>query len=127
MNKTLNAFRALLIGSLLAAAPASHASDSEQAFLAAEAGDYGKATAAWSALADAGNAEAQFNLGLMYHSGVVGDVNESEAVKWYQKSAQSGYSKAQEFLAVAYREGWFGLPRDKQQADFWLKQLDAAN
>lgn len=124
MNKKQKMFGALLLGSLVTAAPLAQANDNEKAFLAAEAGDYTTATKTWGALADAGNAEAQFNLALMYHSGAGGDANESEAVKWYQKSAQSGYPKAQEFLAVAYREGWFGLPRDKQQADYWQKQIE---
>lgn len=125
MIKIQHVFRALLFVSMTMTTSAAFANENEKAFLAAEAGDYATATKTWGTLAEAGNAEAQFNLALMYHSGASGDVNESEAVKWYQKSAQSGYPKAQEFLAVAYREGWFGLPRDQKQADYWFKQLDA--
>ena len=103
------------------------AGESEAAFLAAESGDYAAAAAHWDKLAQAGNAEAQFNLALMYHSGVNGNINEAEAVKLYQKAAENGYPKAQEFLAAGYREGWFGLPRDQQKAQYWLNQLEQTN
>jgi len=109
---------------LLAFSPLAHAGDAESAFIAAEAGDYTSATAQWNSLAQAGNPEAQFNLGLMYHSGLGGSMNEHEAVSWYEKAAQNGYPRAQEFLAVAYREGWFGLTRDLKKADYWLDQLE---
>ncbi len=100
------------------------AGDYETAFLAAEAGDYITAAARWDQLAQSGNPEAQFNLGLMYHSGAAGPMDETEAVRWYQKSAENGYAKAQEFLAVAYREGWFGLPRDSSKSDYWAQRLE---
>lgn len=114
----------LLLAPLLAFGPLAHAGDAEAAFLAAEAGDYTTAMAQWNLLAEAGNPEAQFNLGLMYHSGLSGKVNEHEAVRWYKKAAQNGYPKAQEFLAIAYREGWFGLTRDINKANYWQSQLE---
>jgi TPR repeat protein len=103
---------------------AGNASEFETAFIAAESGDYRTAAAGWDRLAHSGNAEAQFNLGLIYHSGAAGPIDEAEAVRWYQAAAENGYSKAQEFLAVAYREGWFGLPRDAKKSDYWIKQLE---
>ncbi len=117
LNCTLSAL-------LLTLSPLAHAGDAESAFIAAEAGDYTTAMAQWRSLAQSGNAEAQFNLGLMYHSGLSGSMSEHEAVSWYEKAAQSGYPKAQEFLAIAYREGWFGLKRDPGKADYWLSQLE---
>jgi len=104
--------------------PLAQAGDAESAFMAAEAGDYTSAMAQWNTLAQTGNPEAQFNLGLMYHSGLGGSINEHEAVSWYEKAAQNGYPKAQEFLAIAYREGWFGLKRDQIKADYWMNQLE---
>ena len=93
--------------------------------LAAESGDYATAASEWQPLADRGDAVAQFNLGLMYHRGLGVAMSEEKAVSWYQKSAENGYPKAQEFLAAAYREGWFGLPKDNKQASYWEKQLEA--
>lgn len=120
-------FRGLIASVFVAAAGASGtsaASDYEIAFLAAESGDYATAAARWDVLAQSGHAESQFNLGLMYHSGVAGRIDEPEAVRWYQKAAENGYPKAQEFLAAAYREGWFGLPRDVKKSEHWIKQLE---
>lgn len=104
-----------------------HAGDYEDAFLATEAGDYSAASGKWVNLANAGNPEAQFNLALMYHSGAGLSADEPEAVKWYVMAAEGGYRRAQEYLAAAYREGWFGLPRDTSRAEYWQKKLDAQN
>ncbi len=92
--------------------------------LASEAGDYDTAVGAWQPLASQGDAVAQFNLALMYHRGLGVAANEQKAVQWYQKSASNGYIKAQEFLAAAYREGWFGLEKNPQKADYWGQQID---
>jgi TPR repeat protein len=62
---------------------------------------------------------------LLYHSGLGVDLDEAKAVSWYKKSASNGYYKAQEYLAVGYREGWFGLPKDSKKASYWEKQLEA--
>lgn len=130
MNKRLM-IRATLLVSLLGAtvvlSPA-YSRDYSPAYnaglMASEAGDYDTAVSKWQPLADQGDAAAQFNLALMYHRGLGVAHDEASAVSWYQKSAANGYSRAQEFLAVAYREGWFGLPRDPAKADYWEQQLE---
>jgi TPR repeat protein len=91
--------------------------------LASEAGDYDTAVVKWQPLASKGDAAAQFNLALMYHRGLGVSLDEQKAVHWYLKSATNGYSRAQEFLAAAYREGWFGLEKDLQKAKYWDQQL----
>jgi TPR repeat protein len=100
-----------------------HAQDYNKGFLAAEAGDYKTAAQTWGPLADEGDSAAQFNIALMYHSGLGVPVDETKAVEWYRRSANNGYTKAQEFLAAAYREGWFGLPQDAQKAAYWDSRL----
>lgn len=97
--------------------------DFVDAYEAASAEEYTKAAKIWHNLADQGNPDAQFNLAMIYHSGVAGPLDEKEAVKWYQKAANNGQVQAQEYLAVAYREGWFGLEKDVSQADFWDAKL----
>jgi len=92
--------------------------------LASETGDYSTAVAAWQPLASQGDAAAQFNLALMYHRGLGVAADEQKAVQWYQKSASNGYAKAQEFLAAAYREGWFGLEKDPQKAEYWGQLIE---
>lgn len=94
-----------------------------KSFDAAEAGNFDRAVAIWKSLAEKGDAQAQFNLGLMYHSGLGLTQNEGEAVKWYQKAAEGGYSQARVYLVVGYEEGWFGLPQDQQKAYYWRGTL----
>ena len=40
----------------------------------------------WKQLAEEGKAEAQYNLGLLYSLGKEIPKNNSEAIKWYQRS-----------------------------------------
>ena len=101
------------------------AKDYNDGFLAAEGGDFNSAVQQWGPLAEQGHPIAQFNLALLYHSGLGVDLDEAKAVSWYKKSASNGYYKAQEYLAVGYREGWCGLPKDSKKASYWEKQLEA--
>ena len=57
------------------------------------------------ALAEQGGAAAQYNLGVMYHTGqgVVQDYR--EAVKWYRKAAERGFARAQSNLGLMYANG----------------------
>ena len=110
---------------LLGTAGASFANGYNDGFIAAESGDYQTAQQKWEPLAKQGDALAQFNLALLYHSGAGGvEADEQKAVGWYHKAADNGYYYAQEYLAVGYQEGWFGLPKDSQQAHYWLKRLE---
>jgi TPR repeat protein len=102
-----------------------HANGYDEGFLAAESGDYKLAKEQWQPLAERGHAIAQFNLALLYHSGLGVPADEAKAVSLYLQSAKNGYNKAQEFLAAGYREGWFGLPKDSRQADYWERRLES--
>lgn len=114
---------AVVLGlSLVGASPVIHAGDMGDSFDAAIAGDYNSAMSIWQALAAQGNGQAQFNLGLAYHGGVGVERDETIALTWYRKAAESGYDKAQAYLAVAYEEGWFGLPQDHEKANYWRQK-----
>lgn len=89
----------------------------------AYAGDYGTAFAYWLPLAMQGDPRAQFNLGLMYHSGLFVEMDERRALYWYHKAAANGIREAQEYLIVGYREGWFGLRKDQEKARYWENML----
>ncbi|HKQ36542.1 MAG TPA: tetratricopeptide repeat-containing serine protease family protein [Verrucomicrobiae bacterium] len=54
--------------------------------------------------AEQGDAEAQYNLGLMYDMGIGAPKNYSESGKWYAKAAAAGIAEAQFQLAVRYYE-----------------------
>lgn len=104
-------------------AAGSKADDFADGYTAAHTGDYGKAYAFWRSAAEQGHAQAQFDLGLMYHAGLFVGTDESEAVIWYERAAESGYSPAQEYLAVADQEGWFGLRQDFVKSAYWYNRL----
>ena len=57
------------------------------------------------ALAESGDVEAQFYLGLMYAAGRVVPQNYKTAVKWYTKAAELGHAKAQSNLGTMYDNG----------------------
>jgi len=120
-------FRATAIGAVLLVSVVlsmAQAQDYNDGLLAAKAGDYNTAVMKWQPLAIQGDAMAQFNLALMYHRGLGVGIDEARAVAWYKMSAKNGYIKAQEFLAAAYGEGWFGLPHDQNKASYWLLRME---
>ena len=62
------------------------------------------------ALAEAGNEDAQYGLGLIYANGIVTLEGEPrywdrEAVKWYRRAAEQGYGSAQFGLGFMYSTG----------------------
>ena len=65
--------------------------------------------------AKAGNAMAQYNLGVMYYEGEGVPQDKAEAVKWYRKAAEQGYADAQVNLGVMYANGQ-GVPEDDAKA-----------
>lgn len=70
-------------------------------------------------LAEQGVAEAQFNLGICYNSGLGVTKDYEEAVKWYRKAAEQGFADAQFNLAVRYRDGK-GVTKSYKEAYKWL-------
>ncbi len=121
MGKRTFAVLGILLGAV--AVTTVQADSYTDAFAAAERGNYDQALNLFIPLAEQGNAQAQFNLALMYHGGLGVKRSEQQAVVWYQRAATNGSKEAQEFLAVGYQEGWFGLPRDNQQASYWFERL----
>ncbi|MCF6323955.1 MAG: hypothetical protein L3J89_06510 [Gammaproteobacteria bacterium] len=89
--------------------------------------NYSAAFSHWMPLAKAGDARAQFNVALMYHGGLHVKFDESAALEWYQLAAANGVIEAQEYLAVGYKEGWFGLPVDNMKANYWQHKVAAAS
>ena len=66
-----------------------------------------------------GNADAQYNLGIMYASGlgVIQDYN--EAVKWFRLSSGQGNAQAQDIYGLMYASGR-GVTQDYVRAHMWL-------
>ena len=70
--------------------------------------------------AAAGDAEAQFALGLMYYDGERVEKNAEEATEWWRMAAENGYAKAQFTVGVAYYRG-DGVAQDKEEGIKWLR------
>ena len=69
------------------------------------------------AMAENGDASAQFDLGNFYFKAT----NLVLAVQWFQKSAQQGLAAAQSQLGIFYQNG-YGVPRDNEQAAKWFSK-----
>ena len=71
-------------------------------------------------LAEQGNAEAQFNLGLLYDRGRGVPKDKNEALRWYRRAAIQGDTFAQNSLGDDYWEG-MGVPKDDREAVRWWR------
>ena len=71
--------------------------------------------------AEAGNADAQFNLGIAWINGSAGTVNYDQARYWWEKAAAQGQRIAQYNLGVLYDEGR-GVSQDYRLAAQWYRK-----
>jgi hypothetical protein len=78
-------------------------------------GDYATAMKEFRPLAEQGDAEAQFKLGLMYGGGEGVPLDYPEALRWFRKAAEQGLAKAQNYLGTIYARG-VGVPQDYVEA-----------
>ncbi len=94
-----------------------------------QAGHYEEAYKIWLPLAQKGDANAQFNLGLLYRNGFGIKQNDREALGWFSQAAQQGLLDAQYNTGLMYMEGrgvaisrieafkWWELAAAKEHAD----------
>ena len=68
--------------------------------------------------AEAGDAEAQYNLGVLYDNGMGVPKDFAESAKWWRLAAEQGYANAQTNLGDMYYDGT-GVPKDLVQAHVW--------
>lgn len=88
--------------------------------------DYAGALRLWTPLAEQGDPRAQFGLGLIYQAGLGGTAPDEEAaLGWYRRAARSGFSPAQNKLALMYAEGRV-IPRDLELAVSLWRQAASA-
>jgi len=84
-------------------------------------GEYSRAYTELKPLAEQGDAEAQWYLGVMCHDGQGVSQDYAEAVKWFRKAVEQGYAKAQYNLGVMYRRG-HGVQQDNAEAVKWYRK-----
>ncbi|KAA6207861.1 sel1 repeat family protein, partial [Avibacterium paragallinarum] len=93
----------------------------QQAFEAADRGEWHKAAKLFPPLAEQGNVGAQFMLAAMFNEGMGVKQDFQQAAKWYAKAAEQGLAEAQFSLANAYHEGK-GVKQDDFQAFKWTQK-----
>lgn len=76
--------------------------------------------------AQAGDAKSQFNLGMLYLAGRVGDKNPTEAAKWFERAAEQGVATAQFNLGVLYQRGE-GVTQNDERAVSWYRKAATQN
>ncbi|HEY7809561.1 MAG TPA: SPOR domain-containing protein [Allosphingosinicella sp.] len=82
-----------------------------------QAGNYAGAVKEWRALAEKGDANAQFNLGQAYKIGRGVPVDLGSAQSWYEKAAAKGHKQAQANLGlILFQNG------DKVKALPWIRK-----
>mgnify|MGYP001080174181 CR=1 FL=1 len=91
----------------------------QQGLTAYEQSNYQTAFKLWLPLAEQGDANVQFNLGVMYAEGQGVKQDDFEAVKWYRQAAEQGYANAQAILGFSYLLGK-GVQVNKSLAKEWF-------
>ena len=97
-----------------------HADALDDARTAVNTRDFDRAYQLLRPLAEQGNAEAQYNLGVLYRTGRGVPKDYSAAFNWFGKAAAQKHAQAQYNLGVLYLNGW-GTTTDPDQARYWLE------
>jgi TPR repeat protein len=104
---------------LAVAAPAR--ADSDKGDAAYGAGAYATAYGEWQPLAEQGDANAQYGLGLLYATGRGLPQDDDQAFKWFLRSAEQGVAKAEFLVGLMYAQGR-GVTQDEGEAVAWYRR-----
>lgn len=118
MNRLLVTLPAALLAACLALPACAGQKEAEAAM---ERQDYPLAIKEWTTLAQAGNAEAQFKLGVMLGAGIGTKEDINAAVAWYAKAAAQNHAEAAYVMSIAHDKGQ-GVKKDPAAAMQWLKR-----
>lgn len=110
----------LLLGLLVAGVV--HAGELEDAKALFEQKKYPEAVKLYTRLANAGNVEAQQNLGQMYWYGEAGAVDEAKAQMWFQKAVAKGSTLAASSLDIMKQR-----VERRAEIDHWVSRYDGAD
>jgi hypothetical protein len=90
-------------------------------YTAYDRADYKSALLVWMPEAEAGNADAQANVGEIFERGLGGEPNYEAAAFWYEKAAKQSNSRAQFNLGTLYEQG-LGVQKDRLKALNWYRE-----
>ena len=88
-----------------AAAPADVEKEFERGAMAHRMQDYKTAYKIWLALAEKGQADAQYNVARMLQDGDGTAQDATAAARWFRKAAEQGDREARHYLALMYLRG----------------------
>lgn len=98
--------------------------DASGAWQAYRTGKYAPAVKELAALAETGDANAQFYLGTLYSDGLAVKRDYRKAIEWYGKAAAKGHGDAEFVLGFLHLsgagEGASAVPADRNEAVRWL-------
>ncbi|MDX1430931.1 MAG: hypothetical protein R3286_00650 [Gammaproteobacteria bacterium] len=118
----MNATRLGLAAVMILVLPAVAAADFQAGLAAYERGDLAAAEREFAALAELGDAPAQYNLAMLYLKRTPPDYR--SARPWLRRAAEGGVAGAQYMLGVLAYHG-VGARRDEQAALTWLERASA--
>jgi TPR repeat protein len=113
-SNRLSAFAAALLFAMTAVT-AAVAEDFDDGLSAFFDGDYRRARAIWLSLAESGDAQSQFGLGMMHERGRGVPPDPEKAFEWYSRAAEQEMAEAQLSLGALYQHGR-GVLRDPARA-----------
>src|SRR5262245_40303913 len=87
-------------------------------------GDDATALRQWTPVAQDGDADAQYLVGLIYDTGRSAPADHVAAAKWYALAAEQGHAAAQNNLGLLYYSGR-GVRRSMEQAAEWYGRAAA--
>ena len=98
-------FNSFALSAQMQSDPADYQELDQHAREAMRLGNYAVAFCIWQPLAQAGDSEAQFNIGWMYHNGYGLRIDDESALYWWLKAAASGSADAHFALGDLYANG----------------------
>ncbi len=115
----------LLCAAVILAGTVASAADFETGRKAYRAGDFAVALQEWTPLAEAGNRDAAFGIGLIHDRGHGVARDPATAALWYRQAAEAGHAGAAYNLGNLYRLG-DGVPQDAALSVAWWARAAAA-
>jgi TPR repeat protein len=119
----------LLIIGCLSLSIGTHAGALEDGHAAFDAKQYQQAFTLWKPLAEKGDADAQYNLGLLYMNGLGVEKNDRLALMWFTRAGQQGLADAQYNAGVMFYLGKGVYPSFISAVKWWqlAAEKDHAN
>ena len=105
----------------------SQAAELEDGFQAFTTGNYEQALRLWLPLAEEDNADAQYNLGILYQKGLGVEKNPKTAFIWYKRASANGHTDAMYNLGIMYDKGRVIYRSPKDALKWWKKAAELGN